>query len=140
MVSIVSLLLAMGAIWYARRAIAEVGRSARLVRSAAVREWADVAFRLDHLSRHRYVLRNVGTGTAFSVRVDVGEIVLQEGSLRFGEFPAGHAERYMFIQPLEVRVHEIVVMWHDRPDALDAPRVARLPLRAGTTRSERQGA
>ena len=139
-VSIVSVLLAMGAVWYARRATAEVGRSARLARNLAGRESADVHFRLDHISRHRYVLRNDGTGTAFGVLVDVGEIVLHEGSVRFNEFRPGHAERYMLIQPLEIRVHEVVVMWHDRPDGLDAPRIARLPLRAGTSRPERQGA
>lgn len=97
-------------------------------------------FRLKHVSRHRYVLRNEGNGTAYGVRVDVGELVLHEGRAVLEEFPAGHAERYMLIQPLQVRIGEIRITWHDRPDRLDAPRSVRLSLQVRTDHPEHQGA
>ncbi|SDU76586.1 hypothetical protein [Jiangella alkaliphila] len=73
--AVISLLLAIWAVWYARRAVAVVNRSARTTLSVMGRVWTGAWFRLDHVSRHRYVLRNVGAAAAYGVRVDVGDLV-----------------------------------------------------------------
>ncbi|TDE13577.1 hypothetical protein [Jiangella asiatica] len=134
-VAVVALLLALWAAWYVRRAVSEAGRSARTMLGVAGREWFGALFRLSHVSRHRYVLRNDGNSTAYGVRVDVGDLVRHEGAAAIDEFPPGRAEKYMLIQPLQLRVTEIRVTWHDRQDRLDAPRSVRLPLELPTDRS-----
>ncbi|WP_147375552.1 hypothetical protein [Jiangella rhizosphaerae] len=138
--AIAALLLAIWAAWYVRRAVADLGRSARESLSRDGREWAGARFRLDHVSHHRYLLRNDGTSAAYGIRVDVGELVVHEGSVMLKRLAPGQSVRYLLIQPLLVRVDEIVVRWHDRPECLDSPRVARLPLHAASDHPERQGA
>lgn len=93
-VAITALLLALWTIWYVRRAVSEVGRSARSMLSVSGREWAGAVFRLSHVSRHRYVLRNEGNSTDYGVRVDVGDLVRHEGVVILDEsLPPGSTAR-----------------------------------------------
>lgn len=139
-VAIASLLLAGWAAWYVRRAVAEAGRLAQSALGRAGSDSGGARFRLQHVSRHRYVLRNEGDSTAYGVRLDISDLVLQEGSVVLSSFPPGHGARYMLIQPVQVHVAEISVSWHDRPDCLDAPRSVRLPLQLRLDHPEHHGA
>ncbi|WP_129711094.1 hypothetical protein [Haloactinopolyspora alba] len=138
MVVVAALGFALWATWYVRRTVTAVTRPEQ-ASTLAERIWPGAVFGLEHVSHHRYVLRNDGNDTAYGVRVDVRNLVRHEGSIIVDRFPPGHAERYMLIQPLELRVSEITVSWHDRPDHLDAPRSVRLPLHTVTDPYERHG-
>lgn len=142
--SIAALLVAIWAVWYLRLAASVPGRSTqprrhRVGRRRLVRARPETRFRLDHISRHRYVLRNEGTLTAYDVRVETGELSVHEGSPTLGYFPPGHTKAYLLIQPLQGRQNEITVRWRQRRGSLDEE-VTRLPLDTDVTSAEDQGA
>ena len=124
-ISIVALVLSVGAIWYVSRAVGEVIRSNGPSASVGQKR-AQARFRLQQVTAHRYVLRNDGGAVARHVRVEPGDLAVHEGEMSFDSFPPGRTEEYLFFQPLQGRVSEIVVTWRD--DGLDVPRIESLPL------------
>lgn len=123
--SVVALMLSAIAVWYASRAVREVIRHARPM-SPAEHGRAQAIFRLQHVSAHRYVLHNDGTAVARRVRIEPGEVVIQNGDLTFDSFQPGRTEEYLLFQPLQGRVNEIVITWQD--DGFEVRRLASLPL------------
>jgi hypothetical protein len=110
-----AVLIVLWAAWRGRWVATRSGREARAARIQAASLPSAPRFRLDHVSTHRYVLRNDGGSTAYDVHVDTGQLVVQEGSVVFDEFPPRGAEKYLLIQPLHGRMSEITVRWRDRP-------------------------
>lgn len=141
-VAVVALLMAVWAAWAVRRPSGGAAHTASPAPAAfelpaeAEDPLSEPRFQLDHVSTHRYVLRNVGEGDAYAVRVETGELSVHEGSLKFTRFPPGHTEEYLMIQPLQGPEHEVVVTWHEQRDGTDDPHSTPLPLEAHTVPTE----
>lgn len=96
-------------------------------RAAEAEERSRVVWSFDHFQRSAYVLRNAGTHTAYSVRVDVGEM-LARGTTNFESFDAGHVEKYILSRSLGISTEMISITWHQDPDCQDEPRTERFPV------------
>ncbi|PSK92986.1 hypothetical protein CLV30_13111 [Haloactinopolyspora alba] len=127
-VSVVALLISLWAAWAVRLYGGQSQQERTPVAEELRRPPDEPHFRFEHTSRHRYVLYNDGPGTAYAVRLEVGEISVHEGSLGFDQFPPGHAEEYLLIQPLSGPLSEITLSWHAQRDGLDPARATPLPL------------
>lgn len=86
-------------------------------------------FVIEQLSRHRYALRNDGSGTAYTVSIETADLSVHEGSTSIDEFPPGHVEEYLLIQPMDERVTAIDITWRERaPDGAEELHSAHLPI------------
>ena len=85
-----------------------------------------VRFELEHQSRSAYLLRNVGTDSAYGVNVET-EVLVSRGEVDFDEFRAGDAHKYLLTSTWGGPDH-IVVSWHHRPDRSDVPQSTKLYL------------
>ncbi len=102
------------------------GQSQR-VHSLSEAERRRVRFELVPEGGQAYVLRNVGTDTAYGVHVDTGGLGFEDETTDFDAFDAGFAERYMLARTMGPNLaSHVVVTWHNSPDRSDAQRSAKL--------------
>lgn len=145
-VSIVSALIALGALWYARKSAVASTRSAQAAtrsantaeeslkiqseserRAAEAEERNRVVWSLDHKNKSAYALSNNGTDAAYRVVIDAGD-VLVAGETEFDVFPAGHAVRILLSRTFQSATDTAKVTWHQRPEADDEPCFQTFPL------------
>lgn len=143
-VSCVAVLIAAGALWYARGQKEAADRSAKAAEGSEVSaaksaeaaaetaaierarradELADadrsrVRWSLVHVGREEWVLTNEGTDSAYGVRVSAGPVSI-DGSVELDEFPSDHAEPYMVLRDMDAYTDRIEVTWHQRADLSD---------------------
>jgi hypothetical protein len=137
--SLIAVGIAAVAAGYARRgALASEDSARESTRSADAAQEA-VSYQRDNVERSRvvftlrptasndtYVLKNVGTDTAYGVHVDVGDLLVESTATNFDEFPAGRAEEYLLLFFLGAETTHMTVKWHQQADRSDEERVARL--------------
>ncbi|SDH61072.1 hypothetical protein SAMN05216553_13515 [Lentzea fradiae] len=142
-ISVVAVLVAMGALWYARgqklaaeRSAQEAKRSADAAADLAKierdrrRDEVDeakrlrVRFNLVHHNKSAYLLRNDGTDTVYGVHVDAQNILIR-GDSDISEFPSGDSHKYVLGRTMDSGDH-IIVTWHHEPDRSDSPRSTKL--------------
>ncbi|TDE11892.1 hypothetical protein [Jiangella asiatica] len=136
LIAFVVLLVAAVAVWYARRTVDGESATTRVRRRMRVRGRAH--FQLEHTSRHRYVLHNDGSASAYDVRLLHGDVVVEQGATHFREFPPGRSEEYLLFQPMQGPQDDIRIAWRTRRGAPET--VVRLPLNTGIVPSEGQEA
>ncbi|WP_035812249.1 hypothetical protein [Jiangella gansuensis] len=139
-IAFVALLVAVAAIRYARRTVDGPGRATRVRQRmrGRGRQRAGPRFRLERISRHRYVLHNDGAVSAYDVRLHTGDVMVHEGDTAFHELPPGHREEYVLIQPMHGPQEEISVSW--RPSTSAAEQITALPLTTEIVRPNDQDA
>ncbi|GAA5115992.1 hypothetical protein GCM10025762_31640 [Haloechinothrix salitolerans] len=137
-IACLSALGTLGAVWYARRAVAEARRSADAAKDVADIERARradevaeadrqrVKFRLLHRTKDSYVLRNAGTDSAYGVHVDTGGLGVPGEITHFDEFGADEEQPFILSRSLGQGPVHVVVAWHMRPDRSDSPQTAKL--------------
>jgi hypothetical protein len=142
-ISCAAVLVALGALWYARgqklaaeQSALEAKRSADAAAELAKIEQerrADevdqanrlrVRFNLVHHNKSAYLLRNDGTDSAYRVHVDSQDIIAR-GDFDFAEFTAGETHKFILARTMGSADH-ITVTWHDEPDHSDSPRSVKL--------------
>jgi hypothetical protein len=109
-------------------AAAEMARIEQERRTEEVAE-ADrhrVRFVLDFESGSTYLLRNIGTDTAYWVHVDMGGMGVAGEVEDFEEFPPGEVHRYVLARIFGDKLDHIVVTWHHRSDRSDSPQSTKL--------------
>jgi hypothetical protein len=145
-ISCLAVIVAAGAVWYARgqkraadHAVDEAKRSAdaaaematierhRRAEEIAAADSRRVRFELLHEGSAAYLLRNIGTDTAYGVHVDTEGLGTAGEIEDFEEFSPDDAHRYLLSTTHECDGTErIVVTWHHRLDRSDEPRSVRL--------------
>ncbi len=106
--------------------VAEVER-ARRADEIAEAERRRVRFELVPVGGQVYLLRNVGTDTAYGVHVNTGGLGFQDEVTDFEEFEADREHRYFLARTMDPDLAEhVVVTWHHRPDRSDERRTAKL--------------
>lgn len=142
-ISCVAVLVAVGALWYARgqklaaeNSALEAKRSAdaaaALVEIESERRTEEVdeanrlrvQFNLVHHNKSAYLLRNDGTDSAYGVHVDSPDLIAR-GDFDFAEFTAGEAHKFILGRSMGSADH-ITVTWHHEPDRSDSPRSVKL--------------
>ncbi|MET9225617.1 hypothetical protein [Lentzea sp. NPDC003310] len=107
-------------------ALAEV-EAARRAEEMAESERGRVRFLLDHEGGQRYLLRNVGTDTAYGVQVDSDGMGVQDEITEFAEFEAQTEHRYFLVRTLGTAANaRVTVSWHLAEDLSDEPRSVKL--------------
>ena len=145
-ISCLAAVAAVIAVWYGRgqkraadRAAAEARRSAdaaaevtEIERARRADEVADtdrrrVRFELIPEGGHAYLLRNVGTDTAYDVRVETGGMGAVGEVEDFDEFEAGSKHRYFLARTSDPgQAEHVVVTWQHRQDLSDARQSTKL--------------
>ncbi len=106
--------------------VAEVEK-ARRADEVAEAERRRVSFVLSHKGGHQYLLRSVGTDSAYGVHVDTGGLGFPDEVTEFEEFAAGDEHRYTLTRTTAPELAErVVVTWHQRADRSDGRRTAKL--------------
>jgi hypothetical protein len=139
-ISVIAVVFAGGAVWYARGeklAAADSAREAKRSADAAHEavgyqrdevERNRIVFRLDPVSGEKYLLRNAGTHSAYGVHVDAGDLGFENDVTDYDAFESGRAEPYMFARTLGSTSSGIVVTWHNLADRSGERRQARFPV------------
>ncbi|MGI5506432.1 hypothetical protein [Lentzea sp. CA-135723] len=107
-------------------ALAEV-EAARRADELAESERRRVRFVLEPDGRDRYLLRNVGTDSAYGVHVNTGGMGVQDEVTDFDEFESDREQRFFLVSTYDPEQEEhIVVTWHYKEDRSDEPRSVKL--------------
>ncbi|MDX8036748.1 hypothetical protein SK803_41690 [Lentzea sp. BCCO 10_0856] len=107
-------------------ALAEV-EAARRADELTESERGRVRFALEHERGQRYLLRNVGTDSAYGVHVDTGGLGVQGEVTDFEEFEAESEHRYLLAKTFNGnQADHVLVTWHLTEDRSDKPRSVKL--------------
>lgn len=113
-----ALIVSMRANKYARMQ----GESAETLKRLAVEEEARnrVVIGLVATGKTSYELRNEGTGPAFKIKIDSGDII-GRGKPEIEKLSPGDVEGYSFTKTMQTMDNKVVVTWHLDPAGSDLP-------------------